>query len=228
MNSSSIINALILVSLCYFIYSFKDWRNPEDFTYYLTRDLTEALSEQGIFPISNDLNDPLLKSRIIVINGAMNEQISKEVVRKLLYLNSLDQNKEIDLYISSQGGWYDSTFTIIETFHAINAPVNTICIGGCYSSGAVLLASGTGKRAAYPLSLISFHLSYGDDGDGRPYAERPDRINKYLPKMTNLPNDWFPLEDGRYYYLTSKQALDFSVIDTILDTQANKSLKRDH
>ena len=200
---------------------FHKWRNPayvadvmaKNFAYYLSEDLVE----EGLFYPSNDLNDPLLEDRVIVINHTINEHTSKDVVRKLLYLNSLDNKSPIDLYISTQGGWYDYAFAIIDTFHAIDAPVNTNCIGGCYSAGLLIVASGTGKRVGYQNAHFSAHISYGESEDTRAYAEQPDRVNAYLKRNTKLPEDWFPLEDDRSYYLTAQDAVKYDIIDFVAE-----------
>lgn len=219
-NTTTIIAALIIsivgAGLFYNLKSaYKNWEDPGDVTDLLADDLTTYLSEEGLFYPSNDLDDPLLKHRKIVINNAMNEQTSKEVVRKLLFLNSVDSTTPIDLYISTQGGWYDSAFTIIDTFQAIDAPVNTICIGGCYSAGAIVVASGTGERVAYSNSLFSIHISYADRSDKREYAAPPERVNELLKTITKLPEKWFPLDDNRNYYLTALDAEKFDLVDEV-------------
>lgn len=202
-----------------------EWADPSYVTNLLARDLASYMSEEGIFYPTNDLEDPLLQKRIIVINNAINEQTSKEVVRKLLYLNSLDSQSPIDLYISTQGGWYDSAFTIIDTFNAITAPVNTICIGGCYSAGAVLVVAGTGERTSFSHALFSIHILFDEITDNRPYAQLPDRVNEFLKKTTHLPSDWFPLDNDRNYYLAPEQALKFGLIDKINDKGSIQTIK---
>lgn len=212
-----IFGSVFLGLLSLSIYAFYDWKDPDTLSYYLASDMTETMIEQGLFYPANDLDDPLLNSRKIVINTGMNEHTSREVTRKLLYLNALDNEQPIDLYISSQGGWYDSAFTIIDTFHAIAAPVNTICIGGCYSASALLMAAGTGNRISYSNALFSIHIAYGSKGDGRPYSERPDRVNKAYQQLATLPEEWFPLEDDRFFNLTAAEAKDFGLIDEVLE-----------
>lgn len=214
---------LIVAGAIYFgSKSFDDWADPvylsdvvaSDLAYYMA----ENIVEEGVLYPSNDLSDPLLEARKIVVSHAMNEHTVKDVVRKLLYLDSIS-HEPIDLYISTPGGWYDSAYSIIDTFHAIESSVNTRCIGGCYSAGLVLLASGTGVREAYPHALLSVHISYGGGEDERPYAKLPDRVNDHLQRVTDLPKEWFPLENGRSYYLTTEQALAFSVIDAVVNDQ---------
>ena len=182
----------------------------------MASDFSEYFVEQGLFYPPNDLDDPLLEGRKIVIGQGINEQNAKEVVRKLLYLNSKDPSLEIDLYVSTQGGWYDSAFTIIDTFNVISAPVNTICIGGCYSAGAMIVAAGTGKRVAYSHALFSIHIAYNSQDLDMPYANRPDRVNAFLLDKAKLPEKWFPLEDDRSYYLSAVQAKEFALIDKVL------------
>jgi ATP-dependent Clp protease protease subunit len=215
-----------LIAIFVFIFQEADkysgWQNPGAVTEYLASDMTEYLSAEGVLYPSNDLDDPLLAARVIVINTAINEHTSKEVVRKLLYLNALDGTQPITLYVSTQGGWYDSGFTIIEMFHAIEAPVNTICTGGCYSTGAVIVASGTGTRSAFPTSQFSIHISYGSNGTDQPFGRQYDRENEYIQQISDLPEEWFPLEDDRTYYLTAEQALEYGLIDQIKPLKSDR------
>jgi ATP-dependent Clp protease protease subunit len=215
-----------LVAIFGFIYQeaekFSEWQSPGRVTEYLAGDMAKYLAEEGLLYPSNDLNDPLLSDRVVVINNSINEQTSKEVTRKLLYLDSLDKTLPITLYVSTQGGWYDSAFTIIETFHAIDAPVNTVCTGGCYSAGAIIVASGTGERSSFPTSLFSIHINYGSSGTEQPFGRRYDRENEYIQQVSRLPEYWFPLEDDRTYYLTAKQALQYGLIDMIRPLNKDK------
>jgi ATP-dependent Clp protease protease subunit len=218
-----------LVAIFMFAYQeadkFSEWQSPSAVTENLAIDMTEYLAEEGLLYPSNDLDDPLLDHRVVVINNAINEHTSKEVVRKLLYLDAVDNTLPITLYISTQGGWYDSAFTIIETFHAIGAPVNTVCTGGCYSAGAVLVASGTGTRSAFPTSLFSMHISYGSNGTDQPFGRAQDRENEYIQRISKLPASWFPLDDDRSYYLSVEQALEYGLIDEIKPFKDDKPAK---
>ena len=207
----------ILGATLYVTKEFESWKQPYNIAYYLADNLSSSFSQEGLFYPANDLQDPLLDARKIVIANGMNEHTIKEVVRKLLYLDSLNQ-QPIDLYISSQGGWYDAVFTIIDTFHAIGSPVNTRCIGGCYSASMVLVASGTGTRYALPNAHFSVHIDYGNF-DSEPYGEPPDRVNTFYKNFSDIPQDWLPLENDRYYYFSAQQALEFKLIDHIIDTQ---------
>lgn len=217
--TSTIIAIAVVFSVAsYSFFSlYEDWQDPYYLTDALAGNLTGYLSEEGIFYPPNDLDDPLLEHRKIIINSAINERTAKEVVRKLIYLDSVDPDLPIDFYVTTNGGWIDSAFAIVDTMNSISAPVNTLCVGGCYSAGAIIIAAGTGQRTAYSNSVFSIHLYYGDtllESDVE-YGQEPERVNGYLSGNTNLPGEWFPLEDDRHYYLTAKEALAFGLVDDI-------------
>jgi len=162
-------------------------------------------------------DDPMLKSRKILVTTNINESTSKDVAARLMYLNALDPHRPIDLYLSTQGGWIDSAFTIIDAMNLIQAPVNTWAIGGCYSSGALILAAGTGRRYATPDSVLMIHASLDEDSK-HPYSyERLalDRYENVWRTRAQLPDDWFPMVGGEEYYLSPQEALQFKLIDEI-------------
>lgn len=162
-------------------------------------------------------DDPLLKSRKILVTSNINEYTAKDVATRLLYLNAVDPRRPIDLYLSTQGGWIDSAFTIIDAMQLIDAPVNTWAIGGCYSAGALILAAGTGRRLATPNALLMIHASLDEDSK-RPYSyERLalERYERVWRERASLPDDWFPMVGGEEYYLSPKEALQFKLIDEI-------------
>jgi ATP-dependent Clp protease protease subunit len=162
-------------------------------------------------------DDPLLKSRTILVTSNINEFTAKDVAARLLYLNSADPQRPIDLYLSTQGGWVDSAFTIIDAMEIIQAPVNTWAIGGCYSAGALILAAGTGRRSATPNAVLMIHASLDEDPT-QPYSyERLalDRYERVWHEHANLPEDWFPMVGGEEYYLSPQEALQFKLIDVI-------------
>jgi len=162
-------------------------------------------------------DDPLLKSRTILVTSNINEFTAKDVAARLLYLNSADPQRPIDLYLSTQGGWVDSAFTIIDAMEIIQAPVNTWAIGGCYSAGALILAAGTGRRSATPNAVLMIHASLDEDSR-HPYSyERLalERYERVWHDHANLPADWFPMIGGEEYYLSPQEALQFKLIDAI-------------
>ena len=165
-------------------------------------------------------DDPLLKSRKVLVTSNINEYTAKDVATRLLYLNAVDPHRPIDLYLSTQGGWIDSAFTIIDAMDLIQAPVNTWAIGGCYSSGALILAAGTGRRYATPDAVLMIHASLDEDpkDSKHPYSYEHlalDRYERVWRERAALPENWFPMVGGEEYYLSPEEALRFKLIDQI-------------
>jgi ATP-dependent Clp endopeptidase proteolytic subunit ClpP len=163
-------------------------------------------------------DDPLLKSRKILVTSNINESTAKDVTARLLYLNAVDPHRPIDLLLSTQGGWIDSAFTIIDAMELIQAPVNTWAIGGCYSAGALILAAGTGRRYATPNAVLMIHASLDEDSK-HPYSyERLalDRYERVWRERAKLPDEWFPMIGGEEYYLSPQEALQFQLVDEIV------------
>jgi ATP-dependent Clp protease protease subunit len=162
-------------------------------------------------------DDPLITSRQILVTANINERTAKNVAARLLYMDALDHKRPIDLYLSTQGGWVDSAFTIIDTMQLIEAPVNTWAIGGCYSSGALILAAGTGRRFATPNAVLMIHASLDEESKESYSYERLalQRYERIWKRRAQLPDAWFPMIGGEEYYLSPQEALDFKLIDEI-------------
>jgi ATP-dependent Clp protease protease subunit len=162
-------------------------------------------------------DDPMIASRQILVTENINERTTKDVVARLLYMNTLDPHRPIDLYLSTQGGWVDSAFTIIDAMQLIDAPVNTWAIGGCYSSGALILTAGTGRRYATPNSVLMVHASLDEDTKQSYSYERLalQRYERVWKRRASLPDSWFPMVGGEEYYLSPQEALEFKMIDEI-------------
>ena len=172
-------------------------------------------------------DDPLLASRTILVTANINERTAKDVAARLLYLNAVDGRRPIDLYLSTQGGWVDSAFTIIDVMDQISAPVNTWAIGGCYSAGALILAAGTGRRYATPNAVLMIHASLDEDTKESYSYERLalDRYERVWREHAVLPADWFPMVGGEEYYLSPDDALRFKLIDEIAAPHGGKERK---
>lgn len=163
-------------------------------------------------------DDPLLQSRKILVTSNINEFTANEVAARLLYLGAADPQRPIDLYLSTQGGWVDSAFTIIDAMTLVPAPVNTWAIGGCYSAGALILAAGTGRRYATADAVLMIHASLDED-PRRPYSYEHLALARYeriWRDRAALPDDWFPMVGGEEYYLSAQEALQFGLIDEIV------------
>lgn len=178
----------------------------------------DYLSESGIYNRAIDLKDPLLQQRKLVINSSIHEQTAWRISRKLLYLNAQNPKQPIDLYLSTPGGWYNSAFSIIDTFYSISAPVNVHCLGNCHSSGTLIMAMATGLRTAAPQAQFSLHIYYAGFSAKQTadqYEEPADRVNRFYLEHSQVPKKWLPLKDDKTYYLSAAKALEFALIDKI-------------
>jgi ATP-dependent protease ClpP protease subunit len=164
-------------------------------------------------------DDPLLQSRKILLSQDVNARSANDVATRLLFLDSLGNELPIDLYISTQGGWVDNAFTIIDAMRLIEAPVNTWAIGGCYSAGALILASGTGRRVATDNALIMVHANMGDSSEDFSYERLAlARYENAFRRSADLPEDWYPTTSAGRYYLTPDEALKFNMVDEVVET----------
>ena len=183
--------------------------------------IAEPIIDEILASVPGDLqlrpDDPMIASRQILVTENINERTTRDVVARLLYMNTLDPHRPIDLYLSTQGGWVDSAFTIIDTMQLIDAPVNTWAIGGCYSSGALILTAGTGRRYATPNSVLMIHASLDEDTKQSYSYERLalQRYERVWRRRAALPDAWFPMIGGEEYYLSPQEALEFKMIDEI-------------
>jgi len=174
-----------------------------------------------------DLDDPLLGERKVLLFHDVNARTAKDVSARLMYLDGVDDTKPIDLYISTQGGWPDSAFTIIDTMRTIHAPVNTWAVGGCYSAGVLILAAATGRRYATENAILMVHANLEDSDDGDSFAPLDrERCERLFKATTALPDSWYPMTDDEAHYLTPQEALRFRVIDEIAPSAGSKTESR--
>lgn len=180
---------------------------------------------------SYDIFSRLLKDRIIFLGEDVNPTTSSLVIAQLLFLESEDPDKEISLYINSPGGSITDGMGIIDTMNYITCPVSTICIGMAASMGALLLTSGTkGKRFATPNAEILIHQPLiGGQGGGisgqtteiKIQAEQMiktrERINKIISETTGKSIEQVERDTERDHYLTAQEALEYGLIDGIMD-----------
>ena len=171
-----------------------------------------------------DIYSRLLKDRIIILSGEIDDMNANTVIAELLYLDSISHD-EISLYINSPGGSVDSGFAIYDTMNFIKSDVSTICVGQAASMAAFILSSGTkGKRYSLPNGDIMIHQPLGGiEGQATEIKIVADRIlklrkkiNSILAKNTKQSLDKIEKDTERDYFLTSKEALDYGIIDKIL------------
>ena len=171
-----------------------------------------------------DIYSRLLKDRIILLTGEINDDISSIIVSQLLYLDSVNTN-DISLYINSPGGSITAGMAIYDTMHYINSKVNTICIGMAMSMGAFLLASATGVRYALPHSEIMIHQPYGGmqgvvsdiDIQAKRLIKTKKLMNELLAYHTKKDISIIECDTERDYYMSANDALEYNLIDKILE-----------
>jgi ATP-dependent Clp protease, protease subunit len=172
-----------------------------------------------------DIYSRLLKDRIIMLSGEINDQLANSIIAQLLFLASEDSEKDIQIYINSPGGSITAGMAIYDTMNYIKPDVTTICIGMAASMGAFLLSCGAkGKRYALPNSEIMIHQplggAQGQATEIRIAAERiikiRDRLNKILAENTKQPLEVIERDTERDYFMFSDEALKYGLIDKIV------------
>lgn len=179
---------------------------------------------------SYDIFSRLLKDRIILLSGEIDDECANSVIAQLLYLDSLN-NEEISLYINSPGGSVTSGIAIYDTMNFVKSDVSTICLGMAASMGAFLLSSGKkGKRYALPNSEIMIHQplggAKGQATEIKIAAEQilktKEKLNKILSENTGKDLKKVEQDTERDHFLDANEALDYGLIDKII-TQKKES-----
>jgi len=177
---------------------------------------------------SYDIYSRLLKERIIFLGGEVTDVTADLLVAQLLFLESEDPDKDIQIYINSPGGSVSAGFAIFDTMQYIKPDVSTICIGRAASMGAFLLAAGKkGKRFALPNADIMIHQplggTQGQAEDIRIQAEKiiqiRERINKILSERTGQPLERISKDTDRDYYMTAEEAVTYGIIDEVVQSR---------
>jgi ATP-dependent Clp protease protease subunit len=177
---------------------------------------------------SYDIYSRLLKDRIIFLGEEVNEATASIIVAQLLFLESEDPGKDINLYINSPGGSVTAGMAIYDTMHYIKCDVSTICIGMAASMGAFLLAGGAkGKRFALPNAEIMIHQpSGGAQGQATDIKIVADRIidtkkklNQILADNTGKPLDIIEVDTERDHYMSALEAQEYGLIDSVITSR---------
>ena len=174
---------------------------------------------------SYDIFSRLLKDRIILLSGEIDDNLSNIIVSELLYLDSIN-HEDISLYINSPGGSITSGMAIMDTMNFIKSDVSTICIGMAASMGAFLLSCGKkGKRYILPNAEVMIHQPLGGvEGQAteiKIVAERilklKEKLNKILAHNTGKNIKEITKDTERDYFLDSKEAVTYGIIDKIIE-----------
>jgi ATP-dependent Clp protease protease subunit len=173
---------------------------------------------------SYDIYSRLLKDRIIFLGSEVNDDIANVIIAQMLFLESEDPDKDVNLYINSPGGSVTAGLAIYDTMQYVKPPVSTICLGQAASMAAVLLAAGSpGKRFAVPNARIMIHqLSGGYQGQAsdieiqaKEALRLKARLNEILARHTRQPIERIEKDTDRDYYMGPGEAKEYGIIDEV-------------
>ncbi len=172
-----------------------------------------------------DIYSRLLKDRIVFVGSAIDDNVANLIVAQMLFLESEDPKKDINLYINSPGGSVHAGMAIYDTMLYIKPAISTICVGMAASFGAVLLAAGEeGKRFSLPNSSIMLHQPLGGtqgqaadiDIHAREILRVRERLNEILSKHTGKPVEDISRDTDRDFFMSPEDAKGYGLIDEIL------------
>jgi ATP-dependent Clp protease protease subunit len=175
-----------------------------------------------------DIYSRLLKDRIIFLGDAVDDNIANTVVAQLLFLESEDPDKDINLYINSPGGVVSAGLAIYDTMQYIKCPVSTICIGQAASMAAVLLTGGAaGKRIALPNARIMIHQPLGGtqgqatdiEIHAKEILKLRERLNDILIKHTGQTRRKIKADTERDFFMSADEAVAYGIIDKVIQSR---------
>ncbi len=184
---------------------------------------------------SYDIYSRLLKDRIIMLGTEIDDDVANVVVAQLLFLESEDPDKDINLYVNSPGGSVTAGLAIYDTIQYVKPPVSTICIGQAASMGAVLLAAGAkGKRFALPNARIMIHQPLGGargqvtdmEIQVKEIQRLKQRLNEILQKHTNQPMERIEKDTDRDFFMGSGEAKAYGLIDEVVTQKKTSSAEK--
>lgn len=175
-----------------------------------------------------DIYSRLLKDRIIFLGTGINDEVANAVIAQLLFLEKEDPEKDITMYINSPGGVIYSGLAILDTMHYIKPDITTVAIGTAASFGTVILSAGTkGKRIALPNTMIHMHQPLVSGGIGgqasdieieaKEILRLKELLTNILAENTGQSTDQITKDSDRDKHMTAKQALDYGLIDKIIE-----------
>jgi ATP-dependent Clp protease protease subunit len=183
---------------------------------------------------SYDIYSRLLKDRIVMLGTPINDDVANTIIAQLLFLESEDPDKDVNLYINSPGGVVTSGLAIYDTIQFMKAPVSTICVGQAASMGAVLLAAGAkGKRFALPNARIMIHQpSGGTQGQAtdieiqaKEILKIRERLNHILASHTGQTFEKISDDVERDYFMSAEECKTYGLIDDVLSKRPETKKK---
>ena len=179
---------------------------------------------------SYDIYSRLLKDRIIMLSGPIDDNVANSVIAQLLFLDAQDPEKDIFIYINSPGGSVSAGLAIYDTMNFIKADVQTIVLGMAASMGSFLLSAGTkGKRFALPNAEIMIHQPLGGaqgqateiEIAARHILNTRDRLNKILAANTGQPIEIIEKDTDRDNFMSAEEAKEYGLIDEVMVNSSN-------
>ncbi|HLN60702.1 MAG TPA: ATP-dependent Clp protease proteolytic subunit [Symbiobacteriaceae bacterium] len=179
-----------------------------------------------------DIYSRLLKDRIIFLGTAIDDQVANAIIAQLLFLESDDPDKDINIYVNSPGGSTYAGLAIYDTMQHVKAKVNTLCVGMAASMGAVLLAGGTGKRLALPNARVMIHQPWVQGGIGgqvtdieihaRELLNTKERIARILAEHSGQPFDRVMSDTERDRWMSADEAKAYGLLDEVVHPKGKK------
>ncbi len=194
-----------------------------------------VIEHTGIGERSYDIYSRLLKDRIVFIDGEIHDLTADLVIAQLLFLDSQDPERDINLYINTPGGSVTAGLAIYDTIQHIRSNVQTICLGQAASMGALLLTCGTaGKRYALPSSRVLIHQPWGGV---QGQAKDIDIQAREIVRLKKLIIDYFVLHTGktvseisqdleRDYFMSAEEAVQYGLVDNVLRRGSNEQKQK--
>ncbi|QIZ72034.1 ATP-dependent Clp endopeptidase proteolytic subunit ClpP [Oxynema aestuarii] len=185
-----------------------------------------VVEQSGMGERGFDIYSRLLRERIIFLGTPIDDSVADSIVAQLLYLDSEDPEKEIQLYINSPGGSVTAGMAIYDTMQQIRPEIVTICYGLAASMGAFLLAAGTaGKRLSLPSSRIMIHQPLGGargqaidiEIQAKEILYHKRTLNELLARHTGQPFDKLEVDTDRDFFMSAQEAKEYGLIDNVID-----------
>ena len=191
-------------------------------------DVLETVYQKGYANIPIDYSDPVLNQRKVFLTTDLDEMQAQALIAKLTYLDGKAPGTPIDLFIYSNGGY--GGYLVGDYLRRLQSPVNTWCLDNCCSAGAILLASGTGKRYASPSACITVHIVMRErdptDKTENPAHKAKDQdrnqLHRFWSTHSTLPAEVYDLDHEQFFYYTADEALKYGIIDEIVDQPSGK------
>ncbi|MDY7228871.1 ATP-dependent Clp endopeptidase proteolytic subunit ClpP [Hyalangium rubrum] len=185
---------------------------------------------------SYDIYSRLLKDRIVMLGTEIDDDVSNAIVAQLLFLESEDPDKDINLYINSPGGSVTAGLAIYDTMQYVKCPVSTICVGQAASMGAVLLLAGAkGKRYALPSARIMIHQPLGGargqatdiEIQAKEILRMRAKLNDLIVKHTGQPLERVEKDTDRDYFMGATEAKAYGILDEIQNPRKPTAVGKD-